>query len=261
MLRSPNPIPLLAALALLGAPAASGLPIGAGAFGAGAVVESFEGQTPGANIALGLGASLLHPGTASAFAFPTGVALTDPIPNPGYASGGAFLHDFALGTDVQNNWGGARVVDEASDVPLGSAYLGAFAPGPGTTSVSFTFGGPMERVGAYVTGVTASTVRLDVYDGADQLLESLVLGTVELPQWGANFLGIEQLAGIRRAVFSGVDFGLDGLTFEAGVVPVPEPGTLPALALGLAGLAGLAMIGSRPPVPRRERAPATSESR
>lgn len=245
MLRIPKTIPLLAALAAFTAPAASALPIGAGAFGALAVVESFEGQVPGANIALGLGASLLHPGTGSAFAFPSGVALTHPIPNPGYAAGGAFLHDFALGADVQNNWGGARVVNDAGDVPFGSAYLGAFAPGPGTASIAFTFDALQLRVGAFVTGLTASTVRLDVYDDADALVESLVLGTVELPQWGANFLGIEHLGGIRRAVFSGVDFGIDGLTFEIGVVPVPEPGTLSALALGLAGLAGLAMIGSR----------------
>lgn len=261
MFRVPHAIPLLTALALGAAPAASALPIGTGVFGPGAVVESFEGQTPGANIALGLGASLLHPGTASTYAFPTGVSLSDPIPNPGYASGGAFIHDFALGTDVQNNWGGARVVNDASDVPLGSAYLGAFAPGAGTASISFLFRGLVDRVGAYVTGLAASTVRLDVYDDADRLLESTVLGTVDLPQWGANFLGIEQLAGIRRAVFSGVDFGIDGLTFESDVVAVPEPGTVSAVALGLAGLAGLAMIGSRPPALRREAALATTSDR
>jgi hypothetical protein len=242
---------LLAALALLAAPAASALPIGAGAFGALAVVESFEGQTPGPNIPLGLGVSLLHPGTVSAFAFPSGVALTAPIPNPGYAAGGAFLHDFALGADVHNHWGGARIVNDAGDVPFGSAYVGAFAPGPGTVSLTFTFAAPMQRVGAYVSGLTASTVALDVYDDSDALVGSHVVGTVELAQWGTNFLGFEHLAGIRRAVFRGVDFGLDGLTFEAGAIPVPEPGTLSALALGLAGLAGLALFGSRPAGPAR----------
>lgn len=239
-------------LALAAGRGATATPIGAGAFGPGAQVESFEGLVPGANIPLGLGASLLHPGTVSAYHFATAVALTSPIPNPGYAAAGPFVHDFALGADVQNNWGGARVVNDAGDVPFGSAYLGAFA-GSGTASITFTFDAPMARVGAYVTGLTGSTVRLDVYDDANVLLETLVLNTVELPQWGTNFLGLEQLGGIRHAVFTGVDFGLDGLTFEPPLVVTPEPGTLSAVGLGLVGLVGLAMFGRRPAFAEQKR--------
>jgi hypothetical protein len=244
MRRFPTAV-LLGALALAPTPESSATPVGDGAFGALASVESFEGLVPGANLALGLGASLLEPGTVSAFDFATPVSLTEPIPNPGFDAGGAFVHDFALGTDVQNNWGGTRVVNDAGDLPLGSAYLGAFASGPGTVSVAFRFAAPMARVGAYVTGLTASTVRLDVYDDADVLLESHVLGTVDLAQWGVNFLGIESAAGIRRAVFTGTDFGMDGLTFEAGLLAVPEPGTFSTVALGLTGLVGLAAFGGR----------------
>ncbi len=243
------------ALAVSAPTASTALPITPGAFGALATVESFEGHTPGANLELGLGQSLLEPGTVSVFDFGSGVRLTSPVPNPGFASGGAFLHDFALGSDVQNNWGGGRVVNDAGDVPFGSAYLGAFHPGTGTVSVAFQFDTLQQRVGAYVTGVTGMDVQLAVYGDGATLLETLTLGTVDLNQWPANFLGLEQLTGIRTVVFSGRDFGIDGLTFESSLLVVPEPDTLSALALGLIGLVGLAMLGNRKAAP--ELAPAT----
>lgn len=240
------------ALALAaGVPAVStAIPISPGAFGALAIFESFEGFTPGANLALGLGQSLLEPGTVSAFDFGSGVQLSSPVPNPGFENGGAFVHDFALGSDVQNNWGGSRVVNDAGDVPFGSAYLGAFHPGTGTVSVAFQFDTLQQRVGAYVTGVTGMDVQLAVYGEGATLLETLTLGTVDLNAWATNFLGLEQLTGIRTVVFSGRDFGIDGLTFEASPLVVPEPGTLSALMLGLVGLVGLAMLGNRKPAPR-----------
>lgn len=241
-----------AGLWLAPVPTASATPIGLGAFGALARVESFEGLTPSANVAIGLGASLLEPGVLAAFDFASGVSLSAPIPNPGWDAAGPFVHDLALGADVNNNWGGTRVVNDASDVPFGTAYLGAFASA-GTTSVSFTFASPMLRVGASVTGVTGGMVRLDVYDAADVLLESHALNTVDLALWGGNFLGLED-AGIRRAVFTGSDFGIDGLTFEAPPVVVPEPATLSALSLGLVGLLGIAMLGRRSGEAARRRA-------
>jgi hypothetical protein len=235
--------------------AASATPIGPGAFGALVQVESFEGQTPGPNIALGLGQSLLEPATTLPwFGFPTPVWLTSPTPNPGYDQGGAFIHDFALGNDVQNNWGGSRIVNDGGDVPFGDAYLGAFAPGAGTTSFELTFGYVVDRVGAYVTGAVGTTVRMDVYDLGGALLESRTVNTVNLNQWQNNFLGIQNLAGIKSVVFTGADFGIDRLMFEPNPITVPEPGTLPALALGLVGLLGLAMLGRGRPAVARGRA-------
>jgi hypothetical protein len=240
--RSPSKsIPALAlaafaGIALAAAPALA-TPIGPGAFGPAQVFESFEGHTVGPNIRLGLGASLLEPGTVSAFTFASGVTLTSPIPNPGFANQGAFIHDFALGADVNNNWGGTRVVNDASDIPFGTAYLGAFHPSGGTASIEFSFASDQDRVGAYVTGAIGATLQLDVYDASGTLLESSSIGTVDLPLWSSNFLGIENFGGIRRVVISGTDFGIDGLTFEQGTVPIPEPGTFSELALGLFGIA------------------------
>ena len=64
--------------------------------------------------------------------------------------------------------------------------------------------------------------------------------------WGTNFLGIERPDQIARVVFSAPDFGLDGLTFENDLLLVPEPSTLTALAMGLVGMWGLAVLGSGP---------------
>lgn len=232
----------LAVLAALAAGPASAVSIGAGAFGAGKVVESFEGLTAGPNISLGLGASLLQPGTVSAFAFASGVVLTSPVPNPGVFNAGAFVHNFALATDVTNNWSANGNVSSAANVPLGSAYLGAFA-GSGNASFTLSFATPQDRVGAYVTGVNGTSVTMRVYNASGALLETVNAATVPVGSWGTNFIGIQRPDEISRVVFFAPDFGIDGLTFENDLVLVPEPSTLTALSMGLFGMWGLAVLG------------------
>lgn len=235
----------LAALAILATAPASATPIGAAAFGASKIVESFQGLAVGPNISLGYGASLLRPGTVSAFTFASGVVLTSPIPNPGVFSAGPFVHDFALATDVTNNWGSNGNVSSAANVPMGTAYMGAFA-GSGNATIEFSFATPQDRVGAYVTGVNATTVTMRVYDSSGALLETVSAATVAVSAWGTNFLGIERPDQIKRVVFSAPDFGLDGLTFENDLLLVPEPSTLTTLGMGLAGMWGLVVLGSGP---------------
>ncbi len=237
---------------------AAATPIAPGAFGAGAVAEDFEGQTAGANVGnvtlMGVHVnSLLAPALVGNLALPSGAAELGG-PNPGVDNGGAFLHDFALGNDVTNNWGGFRLVNDAGDVPSGSSYIGATHPSGGTVSIEFDFAADQDRVGAYVTGFVLTNVTLDVYDASIALLESLSVATVDLASWGSNFLGIENLAGIRRAVFSGTDFGLDLMTSEAAApLAAPEPATALPVGGGLAGLAGLAVMGRRNPARERAR--------
>jgi hypothetical protein len=232
----------LAALAALAAAPASAIPIGAAGFGAAKVVESFEGLTAGSNITIGLGASLLQPGTVSAFAFASGVVLTSPVPNPGVFNKGAFVHNFALATDVTNNWGSNGNVASAANVPLGSAYLGAFAAS-GNASFTLSFATPQDRVGAYVTGVNGTSVTMRVYNASGALLETVNAATVPVGSWGTNFIGIQRPDQISRVVFSAPDFGIDGLTFENDLALVPEPSTLTSLAMGLFGMWGLAVLG------------------
>jgi hypothetical protein len=254
MLTTRNKILASLALSLALTGTASATPIGPGAFGPLAVVESFEGIATGPNVAIGLGASLLEPGVVSAHAFGTGVSLTSPIPNPGFDLAGPFVHDFALATDVTNNWGANGTVASAANVPMGSAYMGAFA-GSGNATITLSFATPQDRVGAYVSGVAGTTVTMRVYDASGTLLESVSGATVPVGSWAGNFLGIERPEQISRVVFSAPDFGIDGLTFENDPVLVPEASTLSSILLGLAGICGLAVIG------RDQRAPVAAVAR
>jgi len=226
------------ALGLLLAPfSARATQISLSDFGPLAVTESFEGITDvDPNVGSTSFPTVLEPAIVSPYLFSSGATLFN-APNPGIFNDGPFIHDFSLGSGPSNDWGANGSVSSAADVPSGSAYLGVFdSPSPPTNDVSldFRFSEDMVRVGAVATGAEARTVTLEVYDASDLLLESLTLNTVDVSQWDTNFLGIERSEGIRRAVFSGPDFGMDDLTFE---VLAPEPSPLSLTALGLLGLA------------------------
>lgn len=229
--------------ALLAASSVHAISITPAAFGSAVVVESFEGLVLGPNLEIGMGVSLLEPGTLSAYAFPSGVTLTTPVPNPGVLAQGAFVHDFVRGADVTNNWGATGVVNDGGDVPFGDAYLGAFHPSTGTVSFTLSFATPMDRVGAYVTGVAGSTIAMQVYDAGGTLLETVSAGAVTLGSWSSNFIGIQRPEQISHVVFIGRDFGIDGFTYENDIMFVPEPATLQAMLLGLLGMTGLAALG------------------
>ena len=221
--------------------------IGASAFGSGATMESFEGVVVGPNVRQSPYANILEPGVSGSYAFASGIMLSAPVPNPGTLSNGAFIHDFSLPAGATNSWGANGSVSSAANVPFGTAYLAAFDNLNGATvPTSFTldFGADMLRAGAYVTGAAGSTVRIDAYGALGNLLESAQVATVAVTSWNLNFLGIESTSGIRRMVFSGVDFGIDGLMIESNgsITPVPEPST--ALFV-LGGLIGLGATGRR----------------
>jgi len=222
------------------------------AFGSGAIVESFEGIKSGSNVGPSPFSNILEPGTQGAYTFASGVTLSAPAPNPGTMNNGVFIQDFVLGTGASNNWGANGSVAAATNVPFGTAYLGAFDNLTNDTSpVSFTltFAADELRVGAYVTGIPGTSVRLDVYDASNHLLESDSVATVPVAQWKTNFVGIQRSEGIRRVVFTAIDFGVDGLTFEPS--PVPESSSAILLSSGLVGLAVMGRRRGRTPPPAR----------
>jgi hypothetical protein len=244
MERHSFPAVALAALGLALATPAASVPITPAAFSGSQSVESFEGIGVGPNVGASVFGNIVLPAISSNLSFASGVTLTSPVPNPGLFANGAFVHDLSLGGAV-NNWGSNGNVDDAGDVPdpfgaPSSSYLGIFdSVGAGSVSLELSFGSDMLRVGAWVAGVGGSTIRLDAYDASGTLLESVVIAAPSVASWGnaGSFLGLERAEGIRRVVFTGVDFGIDGLSSEPVPPVVPEPATLPLVSAGLVLLA------------------------
>jgi hypothetical protein len=197
------------------------------------LVEGFEGLTVGtANTATTAFRDILEVAVSTSFLFGSGVSLTDPVPNPVILNAGAFVHDFALQAgSTTNDWGANGSVSNVAHVPWGSGYIAIFGAAGSPPSLEFSFATPQHRVGAWVTG-RPGNITLDVYDVNGALLESASIATVHRAQWRNNFLGIHRSEGIGRIVFTGEDFGVDNLTFEA-----PEPTTGVLVLLGLTGIA------------------------
>ena len=201
--------------------AALAVQIGPAAFGAGTVVESFEGLSPGPNIIAnpdsGSGGFLV-PGVTAPFSFGSGVTLTAPIPNANRFSR-VLVGDFKLGPAP---WGLGMNGDLTSArVVSGSAYLGNNNCCSEAAPLRLQFSSDMLRVGIYATDFDDRTITLTAFDALGAILESVSVGAVPVRSWGSNFLGVENSAGIRSiTLFSVAGVPVyDDLMFEA----VPEP--------------------------------------
>jgi hypothetical protein len=117
-----------------------------------------------------------------------------------------------------------------------STYLGVFDNlGAGGVVLDLSFALDVHQVGAWVAGMAGTTITLEVYDASNALLETLSIPAPSVAAWGTSFLGLERAEGIRRVVFRGSDFGIDGLTFDATpLVPLPEARVGALLLVGIA---------------------------
>ena len=210
----PSALALITGILLLNS-GATATQIGTGAFGAGTVVESFEGFVPDP-----ASSSVLLISNPTAFA--SGATYVGNASSPGVedttvSSTGCF------GTFIS----GAQVPDGAAFV-CANVVAGAF-------KISFALPARTIRVGA-LTAVTVAhggpeVVIMEAYDSSGTLLESVsYTDAAGIGNWSTNFLGIEQLGGIARVDFAtgpstSAAFVLDALRFEvANQPPVANAG-------------------------------------
>jgi hypothetical protein len=216
-------------------------------FGAGTVIEGFEGIAPsGTNTGAIYAENYFPIGTVGAYDFGNGVSLTSPNPPAYNWPTGPYIHDFSIANPNTGNnyeyYGANGNIGAATDMPagFGTAYLGVEDTGLTTKHLTFTFDNTVLRAGLYLTG-WPGTCTLSALDASGNVvLENWVVTVAAVSGWDNGFVGIERLSGFQKldiSYASGTDFnpGVDNLTFQS----VPLPPSVLLMGTGLLGLVGL----------------------
>lgn len=174
-------------------------------------VEDFEGLTVTTNSPL-QSAAFLQIGFLSAFTFPSGARLVEPIPN---ADGpkAVVVGDFARDPGADWTLIGPVLdgsVNAAGDLPSGTAYLGIDNDTVGR--VAFSFNAPVFSVGAFVN--SEDEINLTAYDAAGRVISGGHITMVATADWDESFITVSSKVPIAKVVFTGGYLVMDDLTFD-----------------------------------------------
>lgn len=178
-------------------------------FGPSAITESFEGiPTSSNNYSVGA-ANGGRTVPVTPFRFSSGITLTAPDPNK------EFLVEIG---DFSKGFAGLYACPSqvsAADIPDGTAFLGEW----NSTSLTFTFPVPAEKVGLYVEGsscTSSNTITLTAYNAANAVIGTFTTeATGSAANWKNHFIGFNSTTdGIAKITLTGPPIVIDKLTFE-----------------------------------------------
>jgi Ca2+-binding RTX toxin-like protein len=136
--------------------------------------------------------------------------LTAPIPNN---AGQVLIGDFSQKPGATWGLGTNGDIEDASDVPDGSAYLGRNEPVGGMTT--FGFNEDVYTIGAYVDGnQDTSHNRIAAYDQNGKLISGASIKSVLVEDWDTNYIQVMSKKPIAKVVFTGDYQVIDEVTFD-----------------------------------------------
>lgn len=191
----------------------------------GAETESFED-------------ALLRPGVTQPFPATPGLLAPPPAypsttlivlsPDPNEDENGApiiAIHDYSVGDPGALDLGDNGVIDQATQVPFGSAFL---ASGSEPAEVEFFdhVQGNVDKIGFYVVassgdGGGSGEVTIELIRGTS-VFETYDFSTLSVDRWSESFFGVEgsgSFHSVRISAAPGTAWALDGYSFTT----VPEP--------------------------------------
>ena len=163
----------------------------------------------------------------------TTVGPESPAPGVTWTGSATSLYGFTGSYDFLTNglWYGGN----------GPPMVGTNSPGGG---MEFTFATPVSAVGGLLNWAhpTTATASIEIYDASNQLLDSLILYSLDLGISATpnSFYGFSVSSAIIARFLIGGDYiSLRNLTVSSDIIATPLPGALPLFATGL-GIVGFA---------------------
>jgi hypothetical protein len=175
---------------------------------------------------------------------PSGLVFVSPNPNP--PNRGFIIGDYKFNAGFGGYGLGTNgFISSPADLHSGTAFAASESGTALTSTITFRFPFPVDKVGAFVSSLNAVPITLSIFDSNGLLIESDTFpSTLPVPLTDKSFLGVGSSTPIESFSIgvppSGGSIGFyvfDDVTFEAAP-PVPEPSSLALLALGGVALAG-----------------------